>query len=153
MEERLKNLNLQVQKMSAKYNSSLKEEQVAIITKRDVDKHHGDVPMLYERTGRMFTLRPREEILSSLSEAEIEAKKLTDDTGLGNTLSGLSNGEGGISDAVGMDVLEWKGNDRAAANLLVLLLRLFSRFDTLRWFSDRNLLVVLVARLSHSRVR
>ena len=27
--------------------------EVAIITKRDVDKHHGDVPMLYERTGRM----------------------------------------------------------------------------------------------------
>merc|ERR1711869_173304 len=51
------------------------QEQLAIITKRDVDKHHGDVPLLYERTGRMFTLRPREEILSSLSESELGAKK------------------------------------------------------------------------------
>merc|ERR1711939_72889 len=75
MKERLENLNVQVQKMSAKYNSSLKEEQVATITKRDVEKHHGDVPQLYERTGRMYTLRPREEILSSLSEDEQNAKK------------------------------------------------------------------------------
>merc|ERR1712124_19226 len=75
MKERLENLNVQVQKMSAKYNSPLKEEQVATITKRDVEKHHGNVPLLYERTGRMFTLRPREEILSSLSESELDAKK------------------------------------------------------------------------------
>merc|ERR1711924_138295 len=75
MKDRLENLNVQVQKMSAKYNSSLKEEQVATITRRDVDKNHGDVPFLYERTGRMYTLRPRDEILSGLTEAEEDAKK------------------------------------------------------------------------------
>jgi len=74
MRSRINTLGDQVQKLAARYDASQKEELETTITKRDLDRDDAPDAICYLRTGRMFTMHPRAEILDRLTKQHEAAK-------------------------------------------------------------------------------
>ena len=77
MKQRMTSLQEQVNKTSMKYNEAERDARVADVTVKEVNVMEEN-SILFERTGRMFVHRTRDNIVGHLKDESAESKKLAE---------------------------------------------------------------------------